>query len=222
MRRIVLLEDDEDLSYLLTYQLEREGFSVKSFKRLKEFYEGLRDEREALFILDLMLRDGDGLEALRYLRRHPRFARAPVLLLTAKSTERDKLAGFEAGADDYLTKPFSFKELLARVRALLRRCERKTSSYELKGVKIDALERKLWVDGKEVYLTPAEFEILWLLFENFGKTLSRSAIVEQLWLSGRDTSERAVDVHVKHIRDKLGPYRDLIKTVRGVGYRLEA
>ncbi|NPB07387.1 MAG: response regulator transcription factor [Aquificae bacterium] len=222
MKRIVLLEDDGDLSYLLRYNLEREGYGVECFSSVGEMMRGLEELEADLFLVDVMLPDGDGFRAVKYLKSHPRFAKKPVLFLTARGSEEDKLKGFELGADDYVTKPFSLKELLARIRAVLKRCEGEGGRvYQLKGVKIDGEARKVLVDGREVYLTPAEFEILWLLFENYGRTLSRESIVDHLWSLGKDSSERAVDVHIKHVRDKLGPYRDLIKTVRGVGYRLE-
>jgi len=223
MRKIALLEDDGDLSYLIRYNLEREGYGVECLFSLSELKEKLEELEADLFLVDVMLPDGDGFRAVQLLKSHPRFAKKPVLFLTARGGEEDKLRGFELGADDYVTKPFSFKELSARIRAVLKRCgEEERKTYRLKGLKVDGEARRVFVDGREVHLTPAEFEILWLLLENYGKTLSRERIVDHLWTLGRDSSERAVDVHVKHIRDKLGPYREFIKTVRGVGYRLEA
>jgi len=221
MTRVAIVEDDRDLAELISYNLEREGFQTIIFNSATDFFNFLREETPDLVLLDVMLPDSDGFRIADFLKKRPDLMRIPVIFITARGTEEDKLRGFDLGADDYITKPFSLKELVARVRAVLGRQKRREMAYELDGIRLLPGERKLFVEGREVYLTPAEFEILLLLFENYGKPLSREFIVDALWRLGRETSERSVDVHIKHIRDKLGKYKNYIKTVRGVGYKLE-
>jgi len=221
MKRVAIVEDDKDLAELISYNLEREGFKTLTFHSATQLFNFLREETPDLILLDVMLPDFDGFRVADYLKKRPDLGRIPIIFITARGTEEDKLKGFDLGADDYITKPFSLKELIARVKAVLRRSEKRERVYELEGIKLLSEERKVLVDGREVYFTPIEFEILLLLFENYGRTLSRGFIVDYLWSLGRETGERAIDVHIKHIRDKLGKYRSYIKTVRGVGYRLD-
>ncbi|WP_164930584.1 response regulator transcription factor [Aquifex aeolicus] len=223
MERIALIEDDKDLAFLVKLNLEREGFEVEHFERATPFFKFISENSVDLILIDIMLPDLDGFRIANFLKSRADLKEIPVIFITAKGEEEDKLKGFELGADDYITKPFSMKELIARVRAVLKRYKKVSESKVLKyeGVELDTERQKLFVDGREVYLTPAEFKILKTLMENFGRPVSRSSLVEKLWDYERETTERAIDVHVKHIRDKLGKYKGLIKTVRGVGYKFE-
>jgi len=223
MERIALIEDDKDLAFLIKLNLEKEGFSVQHFERATPFFNFISENPVDLVLIDIMLPDIDGFRIANFLKSRADLKDIPVIFITAKGEEEDKLKGFELGADDYITKPFSIRELIARVRAVLKRYKKVSESKVLKyeGVELHTDGQKVFVDGNEVYFTPAEFKILKILMENYGRPVSRSFLVEKLWDYERDTTERAIDVHVKHIRDKLGKYRNFIKTVRGVGYKFE-
>ena len=223
MREIVLIEDDRDLSYLLSLNFEKENFKLKTFESATEFFKYIQESKPDLVIIDIMLPDLDGFRVAKFLKSRPDLKDIPIIFLTAKGSEEDKLKGFEIGADDYITKPFSFKELLARVKAVLRRYERESSSevYEFEGIKILKNEKKVLIEGKEVHFTPAEFKILLTLIENYGRPVSREFLLEKISKYSSESTERTVDVHVKHIRDKLGKYKSYIKTVRGYGYKFE-
>ncbi len=223
MPRIFLVEDDEDIAFVVAQSLSREGYEVRSFQRATAFYSALDKEKPDLVILDIMLPDFDGFRIARFLKNRPDLADLPLIFLTAKVGEEDKLRGFEIGGDDYITKPFSVKELVARVNALMRRVgkKRREGVFSFDGLELDVDKVRLTVDGEEVKLTPSEFNILRLLMENYGKPLSRDRIIEEVWGVGRDATDRTVDVHIKHLRDKLGRYGHFIKTVRGFGYKFE-
>lgn len=223
MKEIVLIEDDKDLSYLLSLNFEKENFKLKTFENATEFFKYIEENKPDLVIIDVMLPDFDGFRIAKFLKSRPDLKDIPIIFLTAKGREEDKLKGFELGADDYITKPFSFRELLARVKAVLRRYKKESSSevYELKGIKIFKNEKKVLIDGKEVHFTPAEFRILLTLIENYGRPVSREFLLEKISKYSYESTERTVDVHVKHIRDKLGKYKGYIKTVRGYGYKFE-
>jgi len=224
MEKIALIEDDKDLAFLVKINLEREGFLVEHFERATPFFEFISQNVVDLVLIDVMLPDLDGFRIANFLKSRADLKEIPIIFITARVEEEDKLRGFELGADDYITKPFSMKELIARVKAVLKRYKKFTEGDILKyeGVELNKRRQKLFVDGAEVYLTPAEFKILKTLMENYGKPVSRSYLVEKLWDYEKSTTERTIDVHVKHIRDKLGKYKSLIKTVRGVGYKFES
>jgi len=221
MERIALVEDDRDLALLIEHNLRREGYLVNSFERATPFFDFITKNKVDLILLDIMLPDLDGFRVLRFLKNRVDLKDIPLILITARGGEEDKIKGLELGADDYVTKPFSVRELLARVRAVLRRYKKNNAEgvLELDGIKVLINEGRVLVDGKEVNLTPTEMRILALLMENYGRAMSRGFIVEALGL--HETGERAVDVHIKHIRDKLGPYKHYVKTVRGIGYKVE-
>ena len=223
MRKIAVIEDDPDLSSLIKYNLEREGFEVKTFPRATDFFNSLQKESYDLVLIDIMLPDFDGYRIANFMKSRPDLKDVPLIFITAKGAEEDKLKGFELGADDYITKPFSIKELIARIRAVLRRYEGKITSkvYEFKELKIYPEKRKVFLGEEEVYLTPTEFKILLKLVENYGKPISRERLLEEIQEFGRESIERTIDVHIKHIRDKLKDYKYLIKTVRGFGYKFE-
>ncbi|WP_461831548.1 response regulator transcription factor [Aquifex sp.] len=223
MGKIALIEDDRDLAFLIRINLEKEGFEVFHFERAIPFFEFIQKNEVNLVLIDIMLPDLDGFRIADFLKRRADLKDIPLIFITARGEEEDKLKGFDLGADDYITKPFSLKELIARIRAVLKRYEKSEGKgvLEIEGIKLLKDEGKVLIDGKEVYFTPAEFKILSLLMENYGKVLSRERIIESLWGFDRETGERAVDVHIKHIRDKLGKYRSYVKTVRGAGYKFE-
>jgi len=223
MRKIAVIEDDPDLSLLIKYNLEREGFEVKTFPRASDFFNSLQKESYDLVLVDIMLPDFDGYRIAKFMKSRPDLKDIPLIFITAKSTEEDKLKGFELGADDYITKPFSIKELVARIRAVLRRYEGKITSkvYEFRELKIYPEKRRVFLGDEEVYLTPTEFKILLKLVENYGKPISRERLLEEIQEFGKESIERTVDVHIRHIRDKLKDYKYLIKTVRGFGYKFE-
>lgn len=220
--KIFLIEDDEDIALAVEEALRREGFIVKRFPRALDFFPSVEREAPDLVIIDVMLPDFDGFRIARFLRNRPDLAEVAVIFLTARISEEDKLRGFELGADDYITKPFSLREFVARVNAVIRRVNgRKGKLFRIEGLEVDFERVRVSVDGKEVRLTPSEFRILKCLVENYGKPVSRDRIIEEVWGFARDPADRTVDVHIKHLRDKLGAYGAFVKTVRGFGYKFE-
>ncbi len=218
-----MLEDDEDIAFVVSESLKREGFEVRVFQRATEFYSQVEKEKPDLAVIDVMLPDFDGFRVARFLKNRPDLSDVPVIFLTARASEDDRLRGFDLGADDYITKPFSLREFVARVKAVLRRARGRKEGkvYTFEGFELDTEKVRVAVDGREVRLTPSEFRILKLLVENYGKPISRERIIEEVWGLDRDATDRTVDVHIKHIRDKLGKFRHFIKTVRGFGYKFE-
>ena len=221
----ILLVDDEDaVQKLLTYPLEREGFRVMQARDGEEALQRFGSERVDLVVLDLMLPKLDGLEVCRRLRAQ---STVPIIMLTARDDELDKVVGLELGADDYITKPFSISEFRSRVRALLRRAALGSQSdgrdvIEVDGVVVDLARRTVDVRGKAVELTYVEFELLRTLAARPGRVMSRQALLEALWGDYAYREPRTIDVHVRHLREKLeaDPHEPaLIQTVRGVGYR---
>ena len=222
MANILVVEDESDLQTVLEYNLKQVGHvvSVTGLGR-----EGLRLCRETLpdiVILDLMLPDLSGLEVCKALRRDPKTRSVPILMLTAKTEEVDRVVGFELGADDYAAKPFSLRELLLRVAAILRRIQddAPTSSVIQFGfLRIDRDAHRVWVDGNEVELTPLELKLLVILHERKNRVQSRESLLDEVWGITAEVTTRTVDTHVKRLREKLGPAADYIETVRGTGYR---
>jgi len=221
---IFVLEDDEDIALSIKEALSVCGFYVHLFGRATEFMNTIEKIKPSLVIIDIMLPDFDGLRVAKFIKNRIDLSDIPLIFLTAKIGEEDKIRGFEIGADDYITKPFSLKELVARVRAVLRRYKssKEGKVYSWKGLEVNIEEVKVFVDGKEVKLTPSEFNILKLLIKNYGKPLSRDRIIEEIGGVGKDVTDRIVDVHIKHLREKLGKYGNIIKTVRGFGYKIES
>ena len=216
------MEDDESIRKLVTYTLEHAGFSCLGFERPSAFWEALRHTTPELVLLDIMLPEEDGLTVLRKLRASGAYARLPVMMMTAKNAEYDRVIGLDAGADDYLSKPFGMMELVARVRALLRRTEGESQAAEYRRGALFVCPEKhiVKVDGAEVPLTNKEFALLCLLLESDGTVLTRSVIMDRVWGSDFDGESRTVDVHVRTLRTKLGAAGACIETVRGVGYRM--
>jgi Response regulators consisting of a CheY-like receiver domain and a winged-helix DNA-binding domain len=219
--KVFLLEDDTDLSELLTYHLKKEGFEVVSFNKGVELLERVKEEKPSLFILDVMVPSLDGFRVAKMLRSSPETKDVPIIFLTAKTAEEDKLRGFELGADDYITKPFSIKELFARIKAVMRRygALREGGIVKLGSLTVDMERMEVRRDKEPINLTKTEFAILKTLLENYGKPVSREYLVEQVLK--KEVYDRTIDVHVKNLREKLGKEGEWIKTVRGVGYKLE-
>lgn len=219
--RVTLVEDDEDLAYTLAYALRKDGrYEVRRFASGGEALDALVDSPPDALLLDLNLPDVDGLTICRELRRAEATRRLPILMLTARAEERDKLLGFELGADDYVTKPFSMKELLARLAALLRRAEGPEAPDEVFDdgrLKVDRTRHRVEREGTPVHLTKKEFDLLWLLIRSAGRVVSRETILARLWDYAADVETRTVDVHIRSLRKKVG--EDVIETVVGVGYR---
>jgi len=220
-KRVVLIEDDPDIALSLKYNLERAGdFQVVTCRTGQEGLRELEAARTHLVLLDLMLPDMDGLAVCREIRSQPATAKLPIIVVTARVEERDKLLGLELGADDYVTKPFSVKEVIARMRALLRRVERQEPEaldYDDGTLRVEESARKVLVRGAGVKLTRREFELLAALIRGRERILSRDTLLDRIWGYSFAGGTRTVDVHVRRLRRKLGP--SYIETVIGVGYR---
>lgn len=222
-QRIVVVEDEPDILEILRYNLEREGFAVEAVVRGDEAFEEIRKRPPDLILLDLMLPGMDGLEIARVLKKSPKTARVPLIMLTAKDTEVDRIVGLELGADDYLAKPFSPREVVLRVKAVLRRSL--GSLEELEEIRVGALEldipaHRLLVEGDEVEVTATEFRLLKLLMERAGRVQTRTQLLADVWDYSDDVDSRTVDTHIRRLRKKLGAESARIETVIGVGYRL--
>lgn len=220
---IYLVEDDDSIRELVLYTLHTTGFEAEGFRNAADFWQALEKELPQLVLLDIMLPDEDGLHILKRLRAGAETADLPVMMLTAKSSEYDRVVGLDSGADDYLPKPFGMMELVSRVRALLRRAAKPAAEDKLftaGSLSVDVKRRAVTVDGEPVILTYKEFELLCYLLENRGVVLSRDQILTKIWDYNYSGETRTVDVHIRTLRQKLGNAGALIETVRGVGYRL--
>ncbi|MBK8189733.1 MAG: response regulator transcription factor [Vampirovibrionales bacterium] len=219
---ILIVEDEPDLVNLLRYNLQKEGYDVVYALNGKIALELAWDKRPDLIILDLMLPDRSGIDVCREIKSHEALARTPIIMLTARSSEIDRISGFEAGAEDYVVKPFSPKELLWRVRAMLGRTRPTTPETLLFGpMAIYPGEYRVTVDGVEAPLTSLEFQILLVLAQYPNVVKTREQILQSVWQEEAvEVLDRTVDAHVKRLRSKLGAARDAVETVRGVGYRL--
>lgn len=222
MAKIFIVEDDENIREIEQFALKNAGYETEGFKTARGFLKRLESVRPELVILDIMLPDRDGLELLRGLRLDGRTFKIPILLVSAKSTELDKVKGLELGADDYMTKPFGVMELISRVKALLRRMELLERSEEIffEGIRMEEDRRQVTVDGEPVELTYKEYELLKVLLHNSGIVLPRGRLLERVWGIDYEGETRTLDVHIKTLRHKLGKKGALIQTVRNVGYTL--
>ena len=222
MDKIVLIEDDPGIRTVIRLALKGAGFA--SIREAGNGTEGLaivQKEKPALVILDLMLPDINGMEVCKQLKADPATASIPILMLTAKDSEVDKVLGLELGADDYMTKPFSVRELVARVKALLRRCvPAEDTGIKAGPVTIDADNYEAYRNGEKIQLTLKEFELLKLLASTPGKVLTRDYLLDRIWGYEFYGETRTVDVHIRHLRQKLGDDAYLVETVRGVGYKM--
>ncbi|MFA6572194.1 MAG: response regulator transcription factor [Bacteroidota bacterium] len=221
---IAVLDDEPDILELVSLHLRKAGFKVKEFETSKSFLKFIEEKTPHLIILDLMLPDADGLEICKSLKKDEKFSSVPVLLLTAKSEEIDKIIGLELGADDYVTKPFSTRELVARVKALIRREQNSVKNNKVKvgGIlELDLQKYETYIIGEKIELTLTEFKILKLLCERKGWVYARDQILEYLGSTDKGVMDRTIDVHIKNLREKLGPAGSFIKNIRGIGYKLE-
>ena len=222
MASILVIEDEADIQEVLEYNLRQAGHDVISALRGKEGLRLARERRPDLVLLDLMLPDVPGTDICRALKDDPELRDVPVVMLTAKGEEIDRVVGFELGADDYITKPFSVRELVLRVRAILKRRQSTPpppATIRFGVLAIDREAHRVWVDSEEVELTALEFKLLVTLYDRKNRVQSRNTLLDSVWGMDTKISTRTVDAHVKRLREKLGNARDYIETVRGVGYR---
>lgn len=221
---VFIVEDEPDILELESLQLSKAGYEVETFTEASPMFDALEKRIPDLIILDLMLPDQDGLEVCKILKKNLHHAHIPIIMVTAKTEELDVVLGLELGADDYITKPFSPRELAARVKAVLRRGRSVESpspqKIELADLVIDPGRFEVRVQDRKINLTTTEFYILKILAQKPGLVYSREKILDLLWGSEKDVFDRTVDVHIKHLRDKLGSAGKLIKNIRGVGYKI--
>lgn len=220
---IFCVEDDDNIRELVIYTLETTGLMAKGFADGRTFMEALAFETPELVLLDIMLPGEDGLSLLRRLKSSSKTKDIPVIMVTAKGAEYDKVVGLDSGADDYVTKPFGMMELVSRIRAVLRRAGKtpeKTENMGVDGIQMDVKKHEVTVDGEQVTLTLKEFELLERLLRNRNIVLTRNQLLEDIWGYDFDGETRTVDVHIRTLRQKLGDKGELIETVRGVGYRI--
>jgi len=219
---IYLLEDDSNIRKLVVYTLESQGMETEGFERPSEFWRAMERQVPELLLLDIMLPEEDGISVLKKIRAASAWKAVPVILLTAKNTEYDKVIGLDSGADDFVSKPFGMMELMARVRAILRRSGSAPaqSEYRIGALYVSPSKHVAQVGGENVVLTYKEFELLCLLLENQGIVLTRDAIMDKVWGSEFERENRTVDVHIRTLRSKLGDSGDCIETVRGIGYKI--
>lgn len=220
---IYLLEDDDSIRKLVIYGLESQGYEAEGFEAPSAFWKAMNSRLPELVLLDIMLPEEDGLSILQKLRSASATKKLPVIMLTAKNTEYDRVIGLDNGADDFVSKPFGMMELVARVRAVLRRTEPAAASteYQIGPLYVSPERHIVKVNGKDVTLTYKEFEILCLMLENEGVVLTRSVLMDRIWGCEFERENRTLDVHIRTLRAKLGEAGSCIETVRGVGYKIE-
>ncbi len=221
---IYCVEDDNSIRELVVYTLNSTGYEGRGFANADEFWASMKEALPELIILDIMLPGEDGIAILKKLKSSPVTERIPVMMATAKDSEIDKVVGLDLGADDYLAKPFGMMEMVSRVKAILRRSGPQIKSAVVKrgNIEIDVNKHKVTVDGREIILTRKEYDLLLLFAENPERVFTREQLLAGVWQSDAFVETRTVDVHVGTLRTKLGKDGDLIRTVRGVGYRMEA
>jgi two-component system phosphate regulon response regulator PhoB len=221
---VLLVDDERDLLSVLEFNLRAAGFETSTAATGEEALAALRRRPPDLLVLDLMLPDVSGTEICRQVKSDPRTKHIPVVMLTAKGDEVDRVVGFELGADDYVTKPFSVRELVLRLKAVLRRApggrEAEGARDSLGPIRLDHDAHRAFVDGGEIQLTALEFRLLSTFMARAGRVQTREQLLEDVWEMSPDIETRTVDTHVKRLREKLGSGRELLETVRGVGYRL--
>lgn len=219
---IYLVEDDENIRELVVYTLASTGLEAQGFSTPSAFWNAMSDQLPSMVMLDIMLPEEDGLSILKRLRTDSKTKALPVIMLTAKGTEYDKVRGFDAGADDYIPKPFGMMELLARVKAVLRRtaAEAPIEEYQLGSLYVCPPKHQVRVNDQNIALTLKEYQLLCLLLENRQVVLTRDQILNNVWGYSFSGESRTVDVHIRTLRQKLGPAGELIQTVRGIGYTI--
>lgn len=223
MAAIYVVEDDSNIREIETFALKNSGFTVVGFECARDFYKKIGEKVPGLIILDIMLPDEDGLSIVKRLRNTPETRKVPIILVTAKTTELDKVKGLDVGADDYIVKPFGIMELIARVKALLRRSEESDGNdiITIGRLTIDGEKRMVYIDDVPCELTYKEYQLLMLLVNNAGKVMTRDIIMERVWDTDYEGESRTLDMHIKNLRQKLKDSDVVIKTVRNVGYLIE-
>ena len=222
---IYYVEDDTSIRELVLYALKTAEFQVMGFENAASFYKRMKEQQPDLILLDIMLPDEDGVSILKKLKSRPDTENIPVIMMTAKSSEYDKVLGLDSGADDYITKPFGVMELISRVKAVIRRSDRSKGSagevLKIGELVLDEQKHEVSARGQAVSLTFKEFELLSYLMKNRGLVLSRDKILNTIWNYEYEGESRTVDVHIGSLRQKLGTCGDFIKTIRGIGYKIE-
>ena len=223
MINIYIVEDDKNIREIEEYALKNTGYKVESFKNAKTFYKKLQDKIPDLVLLDIMLPDEDGLTILQKLRKKPETKKIPIIMVTAKTSEIDKVKGHDMGADDYMTKPFGIMELISRVKALLRRSKsiEDEKVFTIGNLTLDCDKHSVIVDKEKCELTFKEYELLKFLMQNTGIVLKRDIIMDRVWGMDYEGESRTLDMHIKTLRKKLKSAGSMIKTVRNVGYLIE-
>ena len=221
---ILVIEDEPDIRRNLEYNLGREGFNASSVGSLDEAGEKLKSKKFDLILLDLMLPDGSGLDLCKKIKSNSETETTPIIILTAKDDEVDKVVGFELGADDYVTKPFSVRELILRIKAILKRSDTKTKEVveverQFGDLKIDVDSHEVHVDSQLIELTALEFRLLKELVDKRGRVQSRDQLLSEVWGYNAEVTTRTVDTHIKRLREKLGSMGKYVQTIRGVGYK---
>ena len=222
--RVLVVEDDNYIAQMLRYTLEREDFEVEYAGTGEEAMNKIRERSPDMVILDLLLPGIDGLTVCRLIKTDSRTAHIPVIVLTCKKSEADRVMGFEVGADDYVTKPFSIKEFLLRIKTILKRVKGDRAArdvVEAGPIKVDQQKYAVYVSGKQVHLSPMEFALLYKLTQKKGEVVTRAVLLRDIWGRDDDSDTRTLDIHVKRLRLKLGRASSLISTVRGIGYMLK-
>ena len=220
MALVYLVEDDVDIREMEAYALTSAGLSVEAFPESAAFFTALKTRLPDLVLLDIMLPGTDGMQVMKLLRENAATRTIPIILVTAKTSEADKVKGLDSGADDYLTKPFGIMELVSRCKALLRRARRETAILSFGSIELDDDRHRVTVDGQETELTFKEYGLLKFLLENNGTPVTRDRLMETVWGFAFTGETRTVDMHIKTLRKKLGAAGSLIETVRNVGYRI--
>ena len=217
---VYILEDDENIRELECYALTKEGFTVRDFENSKDLYNALKGNIPDLILLDIMLPDDDGLTVLKKIRKSPIFSKIPVIIISAKTSELDRVRGLDLGADDYMCKPFGVLEMISRVKARIRHIsERIAKELVFENIAISDEARRVTINGKDVDFTYKEFELLKMFMEFPGTVYRRDYIIDRIW--GYEYIGRTLDVHIKNLRNKLGDSGKYIKTIRNVGYKLD-
>lgn len=223
MALIYIVEDDQNIREIEAFALKNSGYQVQDFPNAREFYRAVKEKKPDAVLLDIMLPDEDGMEILQKLRKNPETKRLSIIMVTAKSTELDRVKGLDLGADDYIVKPFGVMELISRVKALLRRSgvEEQEKLLKVEEILMDDERHLVFAGDRQCDLTYKEYELLRLLMQNRGIVLSRDLIMDRIWDMNCDVESRTLDVHLKTLRAKLGESASHIKTIRSVGYRME-
>jgi len=221
--KILIIEDEPDISKALEYNLKKEGYDTYTSLNLKDCLAAVYENKISLILLDLMLPDGSGLDLCKKLKSNPEYDFIPIIILTAKDDEVDKVVGFELGADDYVTKPFSIRELILRIKAVLKRKIDKKDLVEVErqfgDLRMDIDSHEVFVNNEEVFLTALEFKLLKQLVDRRGRVQSRDQLLADVWGYSSDVTTRTVDTHIKRLREKLGVIGKYVQTIRGVGYK---